>query len=634
MKKFLILYLLTLLPFVGLRATSITDSVYVYDVGNPIHNLKKDNLRILDIGNSYTVDATNYLPKICKAAGVVTGYSLYTAVRSSSTFKSWVDCYNDIDKAKNTISLCVGDTIAEVATGTAEAGDGSLFRNALTNGKWDLILIHQASTYATNYDAWSAKRDAGYLKELIQIIREANPQATIGLYLIHSYRSDYKNNTEKSSLERWRNIATAVKELRLNYGIDFVIPYGTAVQNLRATSLCDTNEFSTDGTHLATGLGDYVAACCYWETVFAPRTGISILGNTYRTSHLDETVAGVKNITDETALVAQKAAVLSTINKYQVLDVDSFDHYLSRSAEYVYQGNNLIGYNYNSPVGDISIPDSTSAISRGVFNGCERITSVKLPGMLRYIGNYAFNNCSVLTDVYFQSNPAIGSSAIPPGVNCHLAITDSDAADFNTANSNTYADASYISTISEGKYGTIMLPFAPDAASLKNYAFYTLKEAGDGYIKFEEVATPVANTPYLYALREGGKNVAITGGETTIVAEINNYSVGGWEFVASFTKQTIDCTDGNYYAYSAARNEINRITKTLTVSPFRAYLKSTAVQNSNLRVFISGTTGVTEISPDDIEGFNNGAIYDLGGRPVNEPAKGGVYIIDGKKVVL
>ena len=45
-------------------------------------------------------------------------------------------------------------------------------------------------------------------------------------------------------------------------------------------------------------------------------------------------------------------------------------------------------------------------------------------------------------------------------------------------------------------------------------------------------------------------------------------------------------------------------------------------------------TGITEISPDDIEGFNGGAVYDLNGRPVNEPAKGGVYIIDGKEVVL
>ena len=243
-----------------------------------------------------------------------------------------------------------------------------------------------------------------------------------------------------------------------------------------------------------------------------------------------------------------------------------------------------------------------------------------------------FWECDNLTDIYFASNPTIGYS-IPSAAICHLAITDSDAADFNTANANTYADVSYTRIISEDKYGTIMLPFAPDEASLQNYAFYTLKEAGDGYIKFEEVAAPVVNTPYLYTLRAGGVNASITGGETTIAADIANGTIGSWDLVGSFTNQTIDCTGGNYYAYSAARNEINRITKTLTVSPYRAYLKSTAAQNSNLRVFIGGTTGVTEISPDDIEGFDGGAVYDLYGRPVNEPAKGGIYIIDGKKVV-
>ena len=51
--------------------------------------------------------------------------------------------------------------------------------------------------------------------------------------------------------------------------------------------------------------------------------------------------------------------------------------------------------------------------------------------------------------------------------------------------------------------------------------------------------------------------------------------------------------------------------------------------------FISNIpTGITEISPDDTEPLGNGVIFDLYGRPVNEPANGGVYIIDGKKVVL
>ena len=281
----------------------------------------------------------------------------------------------------------------------------------------------------------------------------------------------------------------------------------------------------------------------------------------------------------------------------------------------------------------ITIPNSVTSIENQAFYACTGLTSVTIPNSVKSIGKWAFQNCTALTNIYFASNPEIGSSAIPSTATCHLTLTDSDAADFNTANSNTYADVSYTRTISEGKYGTIMLPFAPDEASLQNYAFYTLKEAGDGYIKFEEVAAPVANTPYLYTLREGSENVAITAGKTTIAADITNGTVGSWDLVGSFTNQTIDCTTGNYYAYSAARNEINRITKTLTVLPYRAFLTSTAAQNSNLRVFIGGTTGVTEISPDDIEGLGSGAIYDLYGRPVSEPAKGGIYIIDGKKVV-
>ena len=281
-----------------------------------------------------------------------------------------------------------------------------------------------------------------------------------------------------------------------------------------------------------------------------------------------------------------------------------------------------------------TIPNSVTIIEGSAFEGCTGLISIEIPNSVTSIGMWAFSDCNALTDIYFASNPTIKSDALPSTTNRHLRITDSDAAKFNIANANTYSDTSYTLTISEGKYGTIMLPFTPDEASLENYAFYTLKEVGDGYIKFEEVAAPEANTPYLYTLRVGGENTAITGGETTIAADINNGTQDSWELVGSFTKQTIDCTTGNYYAYSAARNEINRITKTLTVNPYRAYLKSTAAQNSNLRVFIGGTTGVTEIFPDDIEDFGNGAIYDLYGRPVDEPTKGDIYIIDGKKVVL
>lgn len=245
--------------------------------------------------------------------------------RGSGSFKTDVDCYNDSDNSTYTVAKVLGDTIDGIQTGTGSAGNGALFRQLLTGAKWDIIIIHQVSGFSNDYSTWFGNTDGGYLKELIQIIRMTNPQATIGTYLIHSYISTYSKNTEKSSLLRWENISNAIKEFVNDCGIDLIIPYGTAVQNLRASSLNDdANEFSTDGTHMASGIGDYVASCCYYQSLFAPRFGVSVIGNTYRNTSLDETTAGVKVIDDDNALLAQKAAMLATYNMFEINNPDNY----------------------------------------------------------------------------------------------------------------------------------------------------------------------------------------------------------------------------------------------------------------------------------------------------------------------
>lgn len=290
---------------------------------NPPVNFQKADLKILDIGNSYTQDAQTYLPQIVQAAGIDLDFSLYRAFRPSGSFKSWVDCWNDDDTREYSIDFCTGTAISGVA-GYGSAGNGTLFRKALQDVKWDIILIHQVSNYSNDYNLWEGRGDGGYLRELIQIIRQTNPQATIGYLMTHSYRSSYGFNTEGSSLLRWQNIAEATRQLQLNYGIDFIIPYGTAVQNLRASSLNDWYEFSEDGTHMGTGMGDYVAGCCYYQALLAPRSGVSILGNTFRLNNLDESVGGRMSITDQTAPVAQKAAMLATYNMWEVMNPEDY----------------------------------------------------------------------------------------------------------------------------------------------------------------------------------------------------------------------------------------------------------------------------------------------------------------------
>ena len=67
---------------------------------------------------------------------------------------------------------------------------------------------------------------------------------------------------------------------------------------------------------MAKGLADYTASCCYYQSLFAPRFGKSILGNTFRTTGLSG--VGVVNVTDDNAPIAQKAALLAPCNMWAV----------------------------------------------------------------------------------------------------------------------------------------------------------------------------------------------------------------------------------------------------------------------------------------------------------------------------
>ena len=318
--------------YVNNKSTNTQFAVTVYEkeiqktqrIYNPAVNLKKENLRILDIGNSYTADMHHYLPQIIEASGISSDYSLYRTFRGGSSFKTWVDCYYDQDDYVDgyAVAKTAGNEIEGVSTGYGDLNDGSLFREALSNGNWDIIIIHQVSDYSNCY-TWNSNGADGYLKELIRILRKTNPNATIGSYLVASYRSDYVKNTEKSSLTRWQHISTAIQEFMVDYGVDFIIPYGTAIQSLRASSISDQYEFSTDGLHLADGIGDYCAACTFYQMIFAPRSGISILGNTWRKTDFDLTVHGVKNIDNTNAALAQIAAYCACYDMFEINNPDN-----------------------------------------------------------------------------------------------------------------------------------------------------------------------------------------------------------------------------------------------------------------------------------------------------------------------
>ena len=218
-----------------------------------------------------------------------------------------------------------------------------------------------------------------------------------------------------------------------------------------------------------------------------------------------------------------------------------------------------------------------------------------------------------------------------------LVVTDRE----DLAASGTYAKATYSRTVDPiYNYGTICLPFTPDAETCENYTFYTLSKANSTSITFVEVDEPQANMPYLYRAKDREATTHVfTGGKTTVNNEVGEHVVGNWSFAGVFAKTVFKPAELNadLYIYKPNGGEdlLIQALNSLTMWPYRAYLKCNRVVMSSapaMRLVIDGgVTGIEEvITPDQIEGA---VMYDLMGRPVQEMTEGNLYIINGEKVL-
>lgn len=287
--------------------------------------LLKPDLKVLDIGNSYTNDATAYLPYLVEQLGVeVDDFCLYKAIMGGASFRNWYQAYKDLNSASYKVSKVIGNLEANVTEGSCSAYDGSLFRQLLREETWDVIIVHQVSRYATDYEGWWKQSATGYLGELLDIIQNNQPDCSIGFLLVHSPDDDYATNVEHSSLLRWEHIASATQRFVQECKINIMIPYGTAIQNLRSTELNNDVDLTRDGYHLGHGLARYTATCCYYEALLAPRTGVSIIGNNIPYIVDEDPSISQYSVTESNMETAQKAAVLACRYPYLCLNPENY----------------------------------------------------------------------------------------------------------------------------------------------------------------------------------------------------------------------------------------------------------------------------------------------------------------------
>ena len=212
------------------------------------------SIKILAVGNSFAVDAmSRHLYPMFEAAGYdeihlgilyVGGCSIdqhYNFIKNNSASYQYQE--NKDGKWVNTENYKAGDAFA------------------LTD--WDFVTVQQVSGYSGIPSSY------GNLDALMKLIKAKSGDAEIYWQMTWAYQGDSTHGDfakyGKDQMTMYNAIVSTVKEKIVgNPDFDGVIPSGTAVQNLRTSSLGDT--LTADGYHLENAYGDYTASLTWYCT--------------------------------------------------------------------------------------------------------------------------------------------------------------------------------------------------------------------------------------------------------------------------------------------------------------------------------------------------------------------------------
>lgn len=229
-------------------------------------------LKILAIGNSFSVDSLQHLYQIAQSAGIskVTIGNLYIGGCSIATHLS---------NAKDDKGAY---TYYTNTSGSWSSTGGKKISDAVKSDDWDFISIQQASGYsgvASTYDDLDA---------LISIVEPLNPSARIVWHMTWAYQGNSSHSDfgkyDRNQTTMYNAIVNAVQtKIVTNDRVEIVIPAGTAIQNARTSYVGDT--LTRDGYHLSEDLGRFIGGLSYLKAL----TGVSIDGVTFAPNGVDAT---------------------------------------------------------------------------------------------------------------------------------------------------------------------------------------------------------------------------------------------------------------------------------------------------------------------------------------------------------
>lgn len=189
-------------------------------------------------------------------------------------------------------------------------------------------------------------------------------------------------------------------------------------------------------------------------------------------------------------------------------------------------------------------------------------------------------------------------------------------------------------TVTTAGYASLYAPVALEIP--ENVEVYYATGVADGYVSLVKIKGGIipANTGVIIKADANTYNFAITSDPAVNPIEGNNI------FKGTVNKQEIAKVNGSYYVLGikddkvGMYNAVNSAKEgTFINAGHKAYmhLAGGAANSAGYRFDFDGTTGITEV---ETENANDAVIYDLTGRRVQDMNRAGIYIVNGKKVLV
>ena len=288
-----------------------------------------------------------------------------------------------------------------------------------------------------------------------------------------------------------------------------------------------------------------------------------------------------------------------------------------------------------SDLTSVTIANSVIEIRNSAFDGCSSLTSITIPSSVTSIGESVFWDCSSLTSVTFdQCVPTTFGTYVFNNTNLKDLYYPAYACDYFTTNRSLMSSPTLHPQIKIDREWTTYCATASFEVP-EGIDAYVVKSYSDGVVTLKKVTTINEGQGLLLKPASVGTFYDATLCASTPGAYETNLLRG----VTSATD--ITATDGEYtnFIFTKVDDEIGFYpAKAGTIPAYKAYLQipTASLPASALArlsvVFEDGET--TSITPVRNNQKTSDEWYTLGGQRSTKPTERGIYIHEGKKVII